>query len=190
MQVELTENQDVVVFAPERFCDPRSSFMETYQQDVFSLVVPNAAFVQHNHSLSARCGTVRGLHDQRESIGQGKLFRVMRRAVLDFTAEVRGGSPTCGHHVAVELSAKNARQLWVPVGFLCGFSMLTDNAEVLCKVTNHYNQPHESDVLWNDPDLGIRWPDAQGGSVLSDKDGNALRIKDVGELFSYRSGGA
>ncbi len=188
VKIEKTSLAGVLLVTPSVFGDDRGTFMEAFRQDVFAAAVPGVAFVQDNVSLSTRKGTVRGLHYQRPPMGQGKLVRCGRGAVLDVAVDVRRGSPTFGRHVAVELSQDNRRQLWVPIGFLHGFCTLTDDAEVLYKVTAHYSPTHDGAVAWNDPDLGIAWPVDAASAILSAKDAAAPRLKDAGPLFEMDGG--
>lgn len=183
MQIDPTAIPDVLIITPRRIGDARGFFMEVFRQDVLDAAVPGLRFVQDNHSLSAQRGTVRGLHFQRAPRAQGKLVRVARGAVLDVAVDVRQRSASYGRHVAVELSADNARQLWVPPGFLHGFCTLTDDAEVLYKVTDYYSPPHDGAVRWNDPALAIDWPVREGEAVVSARDAAAPLLAEAGLLF-------
>jgi dTDP-4-dehydrorhamnose 3,5-epimerase len=184
VKIEKTALPGALLITPKTFGDERGAFMEAFRRDVFAEAVPGVSFVQDNVSLSTRKGTVRGLHYQRPPMGQGKLVRCGCGAILDVAVDVRHGSPTYGRHVAVELSAENRRQLWVPVGFLHGFCTLTDDTEVLYKVTAHYSQAHDGAVAWSDPDLGIAWPVDAASAILSAKDAAAPRLRDAGVLFT------
>lgn len=133
--------------------------------------------MQDNQSLSAKKGTVRGLHYQKAPRGQAKLVRVLKGAILDVAVDARKGSPTFGQHVAVELSEANWLQLYLPEGFLHGFCTLSDDVEVLYKCTDYYSPEHDAGVRWNDPALGIKWPVAD--ALVSDKDRNAPLFKDM-----------
>jgi dTDP-4-dehydrorhamnose 3,5-epimerase len=175
-----TELPGVVVVEPAVFGDDRGWFMETFQRERFvdglhSLGLPAPrAFVQDNESHSAR-GVLRGLHYQLPPHPQGKLVRVVRGAVLDVAVDIRRSSPCFGRWVAVELSEANKRQLWVPEGFAHGFVALADDTRFLYKVTDVYARECERSIAWDDPALGIRWPD--GLSVrLAPKDAAAPRL--------------
>ncbi len=183
MKFTPTRLPDVLLIEPPRHGDVRGFFMETFRADVFGAHVPGVSFVQDNHSRSEAAGTVRGLHYQSAPKAQGKLIRVTAGAVLDVAVDVRAGSPTYGHHVAVELSADNALQLWVPPGFLHGFCTMRPSTEVQYKVTDYYSPAHDGTVAWNDPDLGIAWPDVANAALLSAKDANAPRLRNAGVLF-------
>ena len=161
---------DVRVLEPAISRDARGFFSEVFNQRRLAEQGIEATFVQDNHSLSVERGVVRGLHFQAPPHAQGKLVRVTRGAILDVAVDIRRGSPTFGQHVAVELSAENWRQLWVPPGFAHGFCTLTANTEVLYKVTDYYAPESESGLAWNDPALAIGWPVRAGEAILSDKD--------------------
>lgn len=161
---------EVLLIAPKRFGDERGFFSETYNKAVLAEAGFDGAFVQDNHSLSPRRGTVRGLHYQAPPHAQAKLIRVTRGAVFDVAVDIRRGSPTFGRHVGVELSAANWTQLLVPAGFAHGFQTLTEDCEVLYKVTDYYAPSSEGGLLWDDPALGIAWPLASAEAGLNDRD--------------------
>lgn len=160
----------VMLLEPRKFGDHRGFFSETYNARALAAQGFDRVFVQDNHSLSAARGTVRGLHYQSPPFAQDKLVRVTRGAILDVAVDIRRGSPTYGDHVAVELSAENWRQLLVPAGFAHGFVTLTDDVEVMYKVTDYYAPDHDHGLLWSDPDLGIDWGLDAAAATLSDKD--------------------
>ena len=149
---------DVLLITPRRSGDERGFFSETYSWRALADAGFAKPFVQDNHSLSARRGTLRGLHFQRAPAMQDKLVRVARGAVFDVSVDIRAGSPTFGQWVGVELSQDNWRQVLVPAGFAHGFVTLTDHAEVLYKVTADYAPDTEGGLLWSDPEVGIEWP--------------------------------
>ncbi|MHB8283358.1 MAG: dTDP-4-dehydrorhamnose 3,5-epimerase [Caulobacteraceae bacterium] len=161
---------DVLLIEPKRFGDLRGYFMETYSQPRLAQAGFAGVFVQDNQSLSATKGTVRGLHFQAPPHAQAKLIRVTRGTILDVAVDIRPGSPTYGQHVAVELSGDNARQLLVPAGFAHGFQTLTENCEVLYKVTDVYAPQAEGGLLWNDPALEIDWPIAADQALVNARD--------------------
>jgi dTDP-4-dehydrorhamnose 3,5-epimerase len=172
-----------VLITPRRFGDDRGFFLETYSaRDFAALGIPDV-FVQDNHSLSARPGTVRGLHFQLPPHPQAKLVRVLRGAILDIAVDIRRGSPSFGRHVAVELSAANARQLYVPIGFAHGFCTLEPDTEVAYKVTDLYAPACDRGIAWDDPDLALPWPFAADQVQLSDKDRRAPRLRDLAVGF-------
>ena len=171
---------------PPRFEDARGFFSETYNKRELEKLGIAETFVQDNHSLSVQKGVVRGLHFQIPPHAQGKLVRVVRGAVLDVVVDIRKGSPTFGQHVAVELSAENWRQLWVPPGFAHGFCTLEPNTEVLYKVTDYYAPECDRGLLWNDPALGIDWPVKPEEAILSEKDRNWPTLAELPDYFIWQ----
>ncbi|MCO4770437.1 MAG: dTDP-4-dehydrorhamnose 3,5-epimerase [Deltaproteobacteria bacterium] len=141
---------------PRVFSDARGFFLETWQRDRFAEHGIDVDFVQDNHSLSRR-GTVRGLHFQRGP-GQAKLVRVVRGRIFDVAVDIRPGSPTVGRWVGVELDAHAHHQLFLPTGFAHGFQVLSDEAEVLYKVSTPYDAVSEAGFQFDDPDVGVNWP--------------------------------
>jgi len=173
-----TEIPAVILVEPQVFRDDRGFFVETWHQRKWAEGGLPTGFVQDNHSRSAR-GTLRGLHSQQAPHAQGKLVRAIEGEVWDVAVDVRRGSPSFGRHVAVTLSADNFRQLWVPPGFLHGFCVLSDCAQVEYKCTAFYAPADELGVVWNDPDLAIPWPVRE--PVISEKDRRAPRLREVME---------
>lgn len=186
MKIETLSLEGVLLIEPGRIGDARGFFSETFRADRFEEAAGPVRFVQDNHSASAARGTIRGLHYQKQPKAQGKLIRVTKGAILDVAVDIRTGSPTFGQHVAVELSAENWRQLWVPPGFLHGFCTLVENVEVIYKVTEYYSRDHDAGVRWDDPDIGVAWPVSAGEAMLSDKDRVAPLLRDIGSEFTYR----
>lgn len=186
MKFELTTIPDVLLIAPRKFGDERGFFMETFRNDRFQEMVGNVPFVQDNQSLSRDAGTVRGLHFQLPPKAQGKLVRCISGSVLDVAVDIRQGSPTYGKHVAIELSAENAFQLWIPPGFAHGFCTLKPNSEVSYKVTEYYSPEHDRGLLWNDPLLEILWPISGDRAVLSAKDQKHPGLSALESNFSYQ----
>lgn len=172
-----------VLVTPRRFGDHRGFFLETYStRDFAALGIPDV-FVQDNHSLSARPGTIRGMHFQLPPHAQAKLVRVLRGAILDIAVDIRRSSPFYGRHVAVELTAENAQQLYIPAGFAHGFCTLVPDTEVAYKVTDLYAPECDRGIAWNDPDLALPWPFEAGQVHLSDKDRRAPRLRDLTQGF-------
>lgn len=161
---------DVILLSPVKHGDHRGFLSETYNASVLANAGITVEFVQDNHSLSAETGTMRGLHFQSPPFAQDKLLRVIRGAILDVAVDIRKGSPTYGQHVAVELSAENWKQAFVPKGFAHGFITLQPNTEVIYKVSGHYAPDHDCGILWDDPALGIDWRLPASGAILSEKD--------------------
>jgi dTDP-4-dehydrorhamnose 3,5-epimerase len=178
MEVVTTELPGVVLIQPRVFGDPRGFFLETYHADRYAAAGIDLPFVQDNWSRSVR-GTLRGLHFQ-EPHPQGKLVQVVSGAVFDVAVDVRRGSPTFGRWVGFELSAENKWQLWVPPGFAHGFVVTSDVADFFYKCTGLYRPEAEQAIVWNDPDLDIRWPVAD--PLLSAKDAAAPRLRDAPRL--------
>ncbi|WP_252107369.1 MULTISPECIES: dTDP-4-dehydrorhamnose 3,5-epimerase [unclassified Halomonas] len=163
---------DVVLLTPKVFGDERGFFMETFRQNEFEEHCGHYAFVQDNHSKSAK-GTLRGLHYQLDQ-PQGKLVRVTQGEVFDVAVDMRKSSPTFGQWVGATLSAKNQQLLWVPPGFAHGFYVTSDEAEFQYKCTDYYAPGDEVSIQWDDPTLAIEWPTMKNGPQLSAKDQSGL----------------
>lgn len=169
MKVIKTDLEGVVIIEPEIFGDSRGYFMESFSQRVFEREVAPVRFVQDNRSYS-RYGVVRGLHYQREPYAQSKLVSCVVGRVLDVAVDIREGSPTYGKHVAVELSAENHRQLFIPKGFAHGFAVLSEEALFEYKCDEFYHPEAECGIAWNDPNIGIDWRLPKEDIILSKKD--------------------
>jgi len=177
------EIPDVILIEPEVFEDERGFFMEVYKKEEFEKAGITGEFVQDNHSKSTY-GVLRGLHFQKEPYAQGKLVRCVRGIIYDVAVDLRKGSRTFSKYINVILSEYNNYQLYVPRGFAHGFLVLSDVAEVIYKVDNVYAPDHEGGLIWNDPDVGIKWPN--DNPALSQKDGKLPtlnELKEKGELF-------
>jgi dTDP-4-dehydrorhamnose 3,5-epimerase len=174
---------DVKLITPRRFTDPRGFFSETWVQSRFADAGIPGPFLQDNHAVSTGAGVLRGLHCQIGRNAQGKLLRCVRGAIYDVAVDVRQGSPTFGRYVGVEISADNWQQIWIPAGFLHAYCTLTEATEVIYKVTGAYDKAAERGVIWNDPDIGIRWPVSADDVILSDKDKMLPRLRDLPALF-------
>ena len=186
MQIDETPLDGVKILTPRRHGDHRGFFSESYSRRVLAGHGIDIDFVQDNHSLSAAPGTVRGLHFQAPPHAQHKLVRCGRGALFDVAVDIRAGSPSYGAWFGVELSFENGRQLLVPAGFAHGFMTLRPETEIIYKCSDYYAPETEGAVLWNDPDLGIAWPDVPGaGPVLSDKDAAAPRLAALNSPFRY-----
>ena len=184
MKVDRLSVADVLLFTPARFGDSRGFFSETFSVARARETGIGEDFVQDNHSHSQARGTLRGLHCQVAPHAQGKLVRCVRGSIWDVAVDARRGSPSFGQHVAMELSAANWQQLWVPPGFLHGYCTLEPDSEVVYKTTDYYDPASERGIIWNDPDLAIPWPVAPGEAVLSDKDLVLPRWAEMGDWFS------
>jgi len=167
---------DVILVAPRVFEDSRGFFYESYSRQRFVDNGIPADFVQDNHSRSAK-GVLRGLHFQREPRAQGKLVRCVAGAIFDVAVDIRPGSPTFGQWVSEQLDSENKRMLYIPAGFAHGFLSLADDSQVLYKATDLYSAPDEGGIIWNDPDIGIAWPDLGMEYLLSPKDLANPRLK-------------
>ena len=168
MKVTPLHIPDVLLIEPEIFGDDRGFFFESFNQENFKKVVGKKInFVQDNHSKSIK-GVLRGLHYQLPPKAQGKLVRVTQGEVFDVVVDLRQTSVTFGKWIGEILSAENKKQIWIPEGFAHGFLTLSDTAEFLYKTTNFYSLEHEHSIIWNDPNIGINWPDIN--IVLSAKD--------------------
>jgi dTDP-4-dehydrorhamnose 3,5-epimerase len=180
MKISETSLPGVRILEPKTFGDPRGWFMETFNADVFRDAGLPITFAQDNHSYSVR-GVVRGIHYQLEQ-PQGKLVRCTRGSILDVAVDIRRGSPTFGKWTGAELTEDNRHMLWIPPGFAHGFSVLSDEAEVLYKCTTLWHQPSDRSILWNDPDLNIDW--RIDNPAISEKDAAGKPLRDA-DLFEY-----
>ena len=184
MRLVPTRLKDVVIVEPDVFKDNRGFFLESYHSRKFAEAGLKVTFVQDNHSRSGK-GTLRGLHAQLHK-PQGKLIRVVQGEVFDVAVDARPDSPSFGQWVGERLSAENFRQLYIPPGFLHGFCVTGDFAEVEYKCTDFYDASDEIGVRWNDPQLKIQWPVSD--PVLSTKDKDLPFFDQVKEtLESYRT---
>jgi dTDP-4-dehydrorhamnose 3,5-epimerase len=181
MHVIATEIPDVLIINPKLFGDQRGFFLETYQSTRYADHGISRPFVQDNLSRSAY-GVLRGLHLQ-NPMTQGKLISVIRGSVLDVAVDVRVGSPYFGHHVAVELSEENRRQLWVPRGFAHGFVVLSETADFFYKCDELYSPENEIVVRWNDPAIGVGW--GVENPQLSARDAAAPLLSQIGNLPAF-----
>ena len=184
MDIIKTAIDGVVIIEPRLFKDERGYFFESFSQKEFEEKVCKPVFVQDNESKSSY-GVLRGLHFQKPPFAQSKLVRVVRGAVLDVAVDIRKGSPTFGKHVAVELTAENHRQFFIPRGFAHGFSVLSQEVVFQYKCDNYYAPQSEGALAWDDPDLGIDWRIPAAEIVLSKKDKAHPRLKDADGLFDY-----
>ncbi len=180
-----TELPGVILIEPQVFRDERGFFLETYQHDKYVAGGIEATFVQDNHSCSVR-HTLRGLHAQQRR-PQGKLIRLIEGEIFDVAVDVRRGSPTFGKWVGVYLSAQNFQQIYVPPGFAHGFCVTSATAQVEYKCTDYYDPTGEITVLWNEPNIGIAWPEGilQAAPILSKKDQQGKTLAELMEVLPY-----
>jgi dTDP-4-dehydrorhamnose 3,5-epimerase len=180
MKIIDTEIPEVKIIEPKVFGDKRGFFFESYNQREFDDAIGHReAFVQDNHSRSAR-DVLRGIHYQIHN-PQGKLVRVVSGEVFDVAVDLRKSSPTFGKWVGLFLSEENKRQLWVPPGFGHAFLVVSEQADFLYKTTNFYDPASERTIAWNDPDIGIEWPEGVKPS-LSEKDQKGVSLAEA-EVF-------
>ena len=184
MKVIKTDIEGVVILEPRLFEDERGYFFEAFSEREFAEKVRECHFVQENEAYSTY-GVVRGLHFQRPPHAQSKLVRVVKGRVLDVVVDIRKGSPTFGKHIAVELSAENHRQLFIPRGFAHGYSVLSEEALLEYKCDNYYAPASEGAIVWNDPALAIDWQLPTESVILSDKDLKNPALAECEALFDY-----
>ena len=179
MNVRETKLPGVLIIEPEIHGDHRGFFVETWHQERYAALGIDLPFVQDNHSRSGH-RILRGLHAQIGASAQGKLVRVIVGAVYDVAVDVRIGSPTYGQHIAVDLTAENKHQIWVPPGFVHGFCVTSEEgAEIEYKCTKLYDADSALTVRWDDPALGIPWPIKE--PILSAKDQDAPLLAEVAD---------
>ncbi len=172
-----------MVIEPRVFGDERGYFYESFSAREFEEKVCKTTFIQDNQSYSCY-GVLRGLHFQRAPYAHSKLVRGTKGRVIDVAVDIRKGSPTYGKHVAVELSAENHRQLFIPRGFAHGFVVLSEDAIFQYKCDNFYSKESEGALMWNDPELGIDWGISEEEAILSEKDRANALLKDFESPFS------
>ncbi len=175
MKFTRTTIPDIIIVEPPVYGDERGFLLESWHRQKFKEGGIDREFVQDNHSKSS-LGILRGLHYQTEHT-QGKLVRVIKGEIFDVAVDIRCSSPYFGQWVAETLSENNRKMLWMPEGFAHGFYVTSEIAEVIYKCTDYYAPEHEHSMLWNDPEIGIKWPLVNNEHpTLSDKDrhGNLL----------------
>jgi dTDP-4-dehydrorhamnose 3,5-epimerase len=188
MVEELISNA-VVLIRPRRLSDERGWFCETFSAQTMERLGLPSRFVQDNHSLSRRTGTIRGLHFQKPPHAQAKLVSCVRGRIIDITVDLRRGSPSFGRWAAVELSAQGGEQLFVPIGMAHGFVTLEDDTEVLYKVTDLYAPNCDAGVYWNDPAICIDWRlNTTAVPIVSAKDAALPVLSDLETPFSFDPG--
>ena len=177
----------MVILTPARFGDARGFFSESWSRKRLAEAGIDLDFVQDNHSVSARAGTVRGLHFQSPPHAQAKLVRCGRGVLWDVAVDIRRGSPSFGQWVGVELSAENGRQLLIPAGFLHGFVTRVDDTEIVYKCTDYYAPDCDGALRWDDPQIGIDWGLEPGHAILSDKDARAPLLAAFETPFTWEA---
>lgn len=174
----------VKLIKPNRYGDHRGYFAEMYSRNKYSEMGIGVEFVQDNHSLSSDIGTLRGLHFQSPPHAQAKLVRCGRGAIFDVAVDIRKGGPTYGQWVGYELSAENGHQLYIPAGFAHGFVTLETQSEIVYKCSDYYAPETEGALRWDDPDIGIKWPQ-KGNPMLSKRDADAPLIRNFDSPFFW-----
>lgn len=183
MNIIKTEIEGPLIIEPRIFGDSRGYFFESFNaRDFEEQTGIKVTFVQDNESKSTY-GVVRGLHYQLPPYAQSKLVRVVQGAVLDVAVDIRRTSPTYGQHVAVELTADNHRQFYMPHGFAHGFAVLSETAVFQYKCDSYYHPESEGAIAWDDPSLGIDWRIARDRVLLSDKDRHHPLLRDIASPF-------
>jgi dTDP-4-dehydrorhamnose 3,5-epimerase len=183
MDIRPTTLSDVWLLVPTRKGDDRGFLSEIYKRSDLEAAGLFLDFVQENHVMSERSGTVRGLHFQAPPSAQDKLVRVVRGRNFDVAVDLRRSSPTFGRHVSAELSSANGHQLLIPKGFAHGFCTLEPHTEVVYKATDYYSPERSYGVLWNDPSLGIEWPVDATSAVVSEADRSRPRLAELPVFF-------
>jgi dTDP-4-dehydrorhamnose 3,5-epimerase len=168
---------DVKLVKPRRFEDSRGFFQQCYRYDQYAKAGITTPFVQDNWSRSSR-GVLRGLHYQLRN-PQAKLVSVQRGEIYDVVIDIRKASATFGHWIGVNLSDQTGEQLFVPAGFAHGFCVLSETVDLTYKCGDYYTPGDEYGIRWNDPDVGIAWPDTILNPIVSTKDGNAPFLRDI-----------
>ena len=187
MKLIETALEGVVIVVPDIYGDERGYFFESFNTKSFTkLLGRDIAFVQDNESLSHE-GVVRGLHFQLPPHAQSKLVRVVRGSILDIAVDIRRGSPTFGKYIAVELSAENHHQLFIPRGFAHGFRVIKGDAVVQYKCDNHYAPECEGTIRWDDPTLAIDWQIGPSYAMVSARDRAAKLLEECDTLFYYNT---
>ena len=169
----------LVLIGTDKYSDSRGFFMETYKRSDFAGGGLNVKFKQDSFSFSKK-GVLRGLHYQLPPKAQDKLVRVLRGKIWDVAVDLRKKSKTFKKWFAAELSDENNLALFIPAGFAHGFVCLSDEAEVLYKLAGEYSPKHERGIIWNDAEIGIKWP--MKNPLVSEKDANFPKLKEV-EIF-------
>jgi dTDP-4-dehydrorhamnose 3,5-epimerase len=169
MKLVNTSIEGLVIIEPIVFRDSRGYFLESYNKKKFEEAIGKISFVQDNESKSSK-GVLRGLHFQKPPYAQAKLVRCIEGKVLDIAVDIRKGSDTYGEHVAVELSAENKKQVFIPRGFAHGYLVLSESAIFVYKVDNSYEPEYDAGIRWDDPTLNIQWGVNESEVLVSEKD--------------------
>ncbi|WP_430815076.1 dTDP-4-dehydrorhamnose 3,5-epimerase [Carboxylicivirga sp. RSCT41] len=184
MEIIKTDIPNLLIIKPEVYSDPRGFFLESYTQNRYKEAGIGANFIQDNISKSTY-GVIRGLHYQLAPYSQSKLIHVLEGKVLDVAVDLRKNSPTFGQHFAVELSAENKMQFFIPQGFAHGFSVLSETAIVTYKCDNYYSQEAERGIAYNDASLNIDWKIPADKAIISSKDSILPSFEEAEHNFVY-----
>lgn len=184
MDIFKTDIPDLLLIKPEVYSDPRGFFLESFSESRYKEAGITANFIQDNISKSSY-GVIRGLHYQLAPYSQAKLVQVLAGSVLDVAVDLRKNSPTFGQHYAVELSADNKLQFYIPQGFAHGFSVLSEEAVFMYKCDNYYNQEAERGMSYNDTALNIDWKIPADKAIISSKDSILPSFKEAEHNFVY-----
>lgn len=185
MEIKPLDIPDVMLLTARHIGDERGYFAETFRADRFARGCGDWIFVQDNESRSAKAGTIRGLHFQSKPHAQGKLVRCTAGALYDIAVDIRRGSPTYGRWVGETLTPQNGKQLWVPPGFAHGFCSLEPDTVICYKVTSYYNAECDKGLAWDDPVVGVAWPEVADHSTLSGKDRTQPSLGELPEYFAW-----
>ncbi len=184
MEIIKTDIEGLIIIKPQIFKDSRGYFFESFSQREFNEKVTPIQFVQDNESCSSY-GVMRGLHFQKPPYSQSKLVRCVKGSVLDVAIDIRKGSPTYGKHVAIELSAENHLQFFIPKGFAHGYAVLSKEAIFQYKCDEFYTPQSEGGIQLMDESLGINWPISADKAILSEKDKKYPKLSEIISDFDY-----
>jgi len=173
---------DIILIEAQSFSDARGFFLESFKESIFSSNGIDTRFVQDNFSHSVK-GVLRGLHYQKIPKAQAKLVIALRGEIFDVAVDIRKNSPTYGKWVGEILSDTNHKLLYIPEGFAHGFCVLSEEADVLYKVSQEYSQEHEKGIIWNDAEVNITWPTDK--PILQEKDSKLPILKNIDNNFVY-----
>lgn len=187
MEFRSFELEGLLEIIPRKIEDERGYFSEIFRLRDFAERAGPTGFVQDNQSLSARRGTIRGIHFQSHPAGQGKLVRCLAGRLLDVAVDLRRNSASYGRWISLELSPETNNQLWIPVGFGHAFCTLEPNSIVSYRVTGYYSPDHDKGVAWDDPDIGIDWPAFADPETLSAKDRKQPSLRELPAYFSMEN---
>lgn len=179
MEIIATKLNGVCILKPNKWGDERGFFSEVWSEKALAELGIKEHFVQDNHVFSAQKSVLRGMHFQRGDAAQGKLVRVVAGSILDVILDINPNSPTYGEYLAIEVSAQQWNQIWVPAGYAHGYITLQENCQVLYKVTNDYNAKAEGGVNPFDPNLGIDWQFPKDQIIINSRDASWPNLSDL-----------